>query len=372
MEPGTKNWATEYLIDPISAPQPSEEDGPGTSFRPQAQPPTPTSPSITKSASVRSSGSKLTKNNPYRKSLGSPPPVQDLARSSSLKSPSASTKAYPSPPPSASPRVANHPPDTLQPPTQHRRRGSSLNSKFPGDMSHRPLDQLAHEKRKADRARQTSRKHRIQPDTIDSLDDAAGAAYHHGGPYDATLFARNNSSSGPLGALVDSNEETLRATPKERIADSLQRHRPLDGVATYAPGEMDRNGHLYQYEEGSNMMVDANPAGGAYKQWPGVQYHPDDIKGKGEPSYSIEKALKDHRLEKGAYRDQPEQLGMEMKSQPHTRHASSGSATGALASTGVFAEGGSGDGQMKRSGSLSTGLKKRWGSVKKHMHRDSE
>ena len=25
------------------------------------------------------------------------------------------------------------------------------------------------------------------------------------------------------------------------------------------------------------------------------QYHPDDIKGKGEPSYSIEKALKGHR-----------------------------------------------------------------------------
>lgn len=376
----TNLQATEYLIDPLSAPQPSEEDGPGTSFRPQAQPPTPTSP-ITKSSSVRSSGSRLTKNNPYRQSLGSPPPGHGVARSSSLKSPSTSTNAYPSPPPSASPRSPNYPGrvDNLGVPTNtHRRRGSSLNEKYPGDMSHRPLDTLTKEKHRADRARQTSRKHHIQPDTIDSLDRVGGATYHHGGPYDATLFARNNSSSGPLGALRDSNAETLKATPPEKIIDSVRRHRPLDGVASYAPGEMDRTtGHRYEYREGDNMMIDGNPAGGAYKRWPGVQYHPDDIKGKGEPSYSIEKALKDHGGDDDTgrkYRDQPEQAGMEMKthshshSQPHSRQASGN--TGSLA--GVFDETeGTGSG-VRRSGSLSQGLKKRWDGVKRHIHRDSE
>lgn len=376
--------ATEYLIDPLNAPQPSEEDGPGTSFRPQAQPPTPTSP-ITKSSSVRSSGSRLTKNNPYRQSLGSPPAAQGVARSSSLKSPSANT--YPSPPPSASPRSLNYRVDALGVPTNtHRRRGSSLNEKYPGDMSHRPLDTLTKEKHRADRARQTSRKHHIPPDTIDSLDRVGGAAYHHGGPYDATLFARNNSSSGPLGALQASNAETLRATPREKVIDSVRGHRPLDGIATYAPGETDRNGHTYTYVEGENMMIDANPAGGAYKRWPGVQYHPDDIKGKGEPSYSIEKALKEHGGDEkkgaGAYRDQPEQSGMEMKTHSHSHphsHSQSQSqsqsrhASGNSALSGVFddGEGATGTG-VRRSGSLSTGLKKRWGSVKRHMHRDSE
>lgn len=264
-----------------------------------------------------------------------------------------------------------------------------------------------------------TRKHHIQPDTIDSLDTVTGTAYHHGGPYDATLFARNNSSSGPLNALIDSNAETLKATPHEKVIDSVRGHRPLDGVAAYAPGETDRNGHIYNYREGDNMMIDGNPAGGAYKRWPGVQYHPDDIKGKGEPSYSIEKALKDHggdgRGEKrrsggGVYRDQPEQAGMEMRSNTnlgvhshshsrshsnsHRRNVSNGSAAHAsgtsssLAESGAFAadndgagfgsagagEGGAAAaaGRVRRSGSLSQGLKKRWGSVKKHMHRDSE
>lgn len=130
------------------------------------------------------------------------------------------------------------------------------------------------------------------------------------------------------------------------------------------------------------MMIDGNPAGGAYKRWPGVQYHPDDIKGKGEPSYSIEKALKEHGGDEGDrgmkyYRDQPEQVGMEMKtqsqsqrqsrSQSHSRQASGNSLAGVF---GNDAEGmGSG---VRRSGSLSQGLKKRWDGVKRHMHRDSE
>jgi hypothetical protein len=241
-------------------------------------------------------------------------------------------------------------------------------------MSHRPLDVLTSEKRQADRARHATRKHHIQPDTIDSLDTVTGSAYHHGGPYDATLYARNNSSSGPLAALTDSNAETLKATPRDKIIDSVRGHRPLDGVATFEPGAVDPlTGHKYEYEQGENMMIDNNPAGGAYKRWPGVQYHPDDIKGKGEPSYTIEKQLKEHGAEgvKGVERSQ----GIEMKSganRGHSRNVSSSSA-GAMASSGAFADEGAGEGgKLGRSGSLSKGLKKRWGSVKRHMHRDSE
>jgi len=165
-------------------------------------------------------------------------------------------------------------------------------------MSHRPLDQLTKEKAIADRARYATKKHHIKPDTIDNLDGGiGGAAFHHGGPYDPTLAARNNSYlRSPVQAVAASNNETLKATPKEMIQDSLERHRPLDGVAAYPPGHTDQNGHVYHYEAGENMMTDLNPEGGAYKRWPGVQYHPDDIKGKGEPSYSIEKQLKDHRI----------------------------------------------------------------------------
>lgn len=110
------------------------------------------------------------------------------------------------------------------------------------------------------------------------------------------------------------------------------------------------------------MMVDLAPGGGAYKRWPGVQYHPDDIKGKGEPSYSIEKALKEHKLDDSRSGEN----GIEMKT--HGR-STSGSA-GAIASTGWE----NGETSLGRSGSgsmgkrLSGGLKKRFGSLKKKNH----
>jgi hypothetical protein len=228
-------------------------------------------------------------------------------------------------------------------------------------MSHRPLDQLAKEKARADRSRYATKKHHIPPDTIDSLDNSGGAAWHHGGPYDATLAARNNftnnSANSPLAAVRYSNAEALKATPKEKIIDSIRGHRPLDGVAAFAPGNMDRNGNVYNYEEGENMMIDNNPGGGAYKRWPGVQYHPDDIKGKGEPSYSIEKALKEHRITDTGTE------GIEMKSR---NRSSSGAHPPSSWDDG--------EGQVRRSGSLSKrlsgGLKKRFGSVKRNNHEE--
>lgn len=228
-------------------------------------------------------------------------------------------------------------------------------------MSHRPLQQLSQEKRVADRSRHVTRKHHIHPDSIDSLDGAGVGAYHHGGPYDATLFARNNSYNSPLNALSGSNAEALKATPHDKIVDSVQGHMPLDGVAHFAPGETDRNGQTYNYVQGENMMIENNPAGGAYKRWPGIQYHDDDIKGKGEPSYSIEKALKDSSLDEKKNGPPVEENGIEMKT--HKREASGGSANF------LDQRGGWDDGETpRRMGSLSKGLKKRVGSLKKRIH----
>jgi Pal1 cell morphology protein len=200
-------------------------------------------------------------------------------------------------------------------------------------MSHRPLDTLAKEKHAADRMRYATRKHHIRPDSIDKLDDSTNS-YHHGGPYDATLFARNNTKDSPLQALKGSNAEALKATPHEKIVDSIQGHRPLDGVAAYAPGQMD-------------------------KRWPGVQYHPDDIKGKGEPSYSIEKALKQSSLDEKAGVD-----GIEMKSQNRSR-----SGSGAVPD-GLYHDEPSQT--VGRSGSFSRGLNQRIGSLKKHRQHKHE
>lgn len=349
--------ASKYLLDPLNAPDPSQEDGPGNSFRGG----TSTTPVKPGQPERTYSGRRLSKNNPYRKNSISTTNTSEIKRSVSLHTKS-NPSAYPSPPPSAnspsgkfpsqSPRSPSHRQEAFGEPKTGRRRGTSLTERYPGDKSHRPLDTLAKEKYVADRARHATRKHHIPPDTIDNLDRSGGSAWHHGGPYDATLYARNNSFNSPLAAVADSNAEALKATPKERIIDSVTRHRPLDGVATYAPGNTDRMGNLYNYEEGDNMMIEGGPEGGAYKRWPGIQYLPEDIKGKGEPSYSIEKALKEHHIGE----DQVGDEGIEMQS----RHRSSSGAAPPSSWN-------DGEGQIGRSGSLrrlSGGLKRRFGSIK--------
>lgn len=97
----------------------------------------------------------------------------------------------------------------------------------------------------------------VNPDIIDQLDDVTNYSYHHEGPYDAVCPERNRvSQRSPLEAVRESNEEALRATPRDKIIDCLNSHRPLDGVAFFPPGETDRYGQTYSYEEGSNMMND--------------------------------------------------------------------------------------------------------------------
>ncbi|KAI9835726.1 MAG: hypothetical protein M1819_001903 [Sarea resinae] len=308
-----KQWASKYLLDPLNEPEPSAETGPGNSHGVYRQPP-PSYPSPAPSPSIKQNATVHVRH----------------ASSNSRRS------AYPSPPASASPRHERFPSvhrqeafsgyhDDGKPqrrsmensnsasatPSAGRRRGSSLGSRFPGDETHRPLDMIRRDSKRANRAPHLRKKHLPGPDTIDSL-DTVGGAYHHGGPFDATLLARNTSfTSSPLEALKRSNEEALKATPKENIQDSLERHRPLDGTASVPAGMTDQFGRTFNYEEGADLMIEGN-----YKRWPHVTYLPEDLKGKGEPSYSIEKALKEHKEHSRRRVMSDGASGIEMTSRP--------------------------------------------------------
>ncbi|OAA80944.1 Pal1 cell morphology [Akanthomyces lecanii RCEF 1005] len=175
-----------------------------------------------------------------------------------------------------------------QPPRSYRPPGALI-QRFPGDMTHRPLDMIRRETRAADRRH---RKRFSEADTIDLLDNV-GPTYHHDGPYDATLASRNmNKMYSPVEAVKDSNMAALRATPDEFIQDSLIHHRPLQGTGTIPSGGVDARGNRLSYEEGADLMREPDAPGGAYRRYPDVRYHPDDLKGKGEPSYTIERDLK--------------------------------------------------------------------------------
>lgn len=98
---------------------------------------------------------------------------------------------------------------------------------------------------------------RVRPDVIDRLDTVGDYQFHHEGPYDPVYPERNqNSKKSPIEALRESNEQALRATPIDKILDCIERHRPLDGVAFFPPGHTDREGQMYDYEEGTNMVAE--------------------------------------------------------------------------------------------------------------------
>ena len=152
-------------------------------------------------------------------------------------------------------------------PTPSMCSGSSLSESVPsvwwsGDPEHHPVeprwrrDSFAsgHQRPGHIYSRQSQL---VNPDIIDQLDDATIYSYHHEGPYDAVCPERNCiSQNSPLEAVRESNEEALRATPRDKIVDCLNSHRPLDGTAFFPPGTTDRNGQTYDYEEGFNMMND--------------------------------------------------------------------------------------------------------------------
>ncbi|KAI5864809.1 hypothetical protein GGS23DRAFT_561909 [Durotheca rogersii] len=181
-------------------------------------------------------------------------------------------------------------------------------------MSEKPLDVIKRATKAADRSPHLRKKNFTGPDMVDALDTTGiGGAYHHGGPYDATLASRNRDKRySPVEAVKNTNQEALRATPRENVMDSLQHHVPLQGTATIPPGERDMSGRVMQYEEGADLMRESDAPGGAYKRYDHVQYHPNDLKGKGEPSYSIEEERKKQKRQRhksldprGAYEMQP-------------------------------------------------------------------
>ncbi|KAH7391413.1 hypothetical protein BKA64DRAFT_677519 [Cadophora sp. MPI-SDFR-AT-0126] len=367
-----KHWAAKYLLDPLNAPEPSQETGPGTHF----------TSSVNRSSSTSKSPA--------------------FGRSSKQ----ASVSSYPTPPTSASPTKSSfHPSNPYSPSHRQlafgdfneggssrkssgeqsnsghgRRRGSSLGERFPGDMSHRPLDQLRKESKAANRAPHLRKKHIPGADSIDKLDKSMiGGLYHHEGPYDATLISRNaNVKYPPVEAVKSTNEEALRATPKEYIKDSLTKHVPLQGTSVIPPGFEDFSGRKMDYEEGADLMREPDAPGGAYKRWDHVKYLPDDLKGKGEPSYSIEKALKDHKESSARNGLSPDSRSYEMQPQrPGTGRQRSISGNhedfrgSSRPSAGAFLDVDNGDG-MRRSNTtgrrIGEGLKRRFGSLRRNKN----
>lgn len=249
--------AAAYLIDPLTAPEPSAETGPGTSFRPPVE--TPDS-----GRSRKTSDS----NNPFR----NPPTSGRHSRHASNASNGTPDK-FPNYRETALGQLNDGgTPPSYDAATGHRRRGSSLKERYPGDDSHKPLDILRRDSKKAHRSPHLTKRHMPGTDSIDRLDPTISQVpYHHEGPYDAALLSRNTKPEhSPVAALSGSNAEALKATPRENVKNSLDRHVPLDGTAVVPPGQEDRFGRRYNYEEGSNMMLDGDPAGGQYKRYPGV------------------------------------------------------------------------------------------------------
>ncbi|POS78262.1 hypothetical protein DHEL01_v203346 [Diaporthe helianthi] len=208
---------------------------------------------------------------------------------------------------------------------------------------------------KSDRAQRRPKPRKYVADTIDRLDTSPfGGPYHHGGPYDATMKSFNlNSKFSPVAArsgaphwtqvpagyasadkrnksrenevkwtmpskkqnihstwwsiiltnisFHEGNKAAWKATPREAKLDALLRGRPLDGTASVPPGERALNGELMDYEYSTDMLRDPHAGGGPYKQWPGVDYHPDDLKGKGEPGFTMDR---ERRAKEGIRRSQ--------------------------------------------------------------------
>ena len=281
--PPQASKAAEYMFEPLTGPAPSEETGPGSHFGSTMAPSANLAGSNgTENASAVQVQEHSTGNstNPFRRDSptlksGSSTHAHQVSggttgpgipRREAFPPPRVEAFATYSDDPTQQHRSAEHSRTEL--PRSGRARGNSLTERFPGDNSVHPLDTIKHENNVARHAPHLNKKHMPGADVVDMLDDATGGRYHHEGPYDAAMLARNTShESSPLAALKTTNQEALKATPNEKIQDSLRNHRPLDGVAEIPPGSTDEMGRRYNYEEGTDMMI-AN--GGNYGRWPGV------------------------------------------------------------------------------------------------------
>lgn len=159
---------------------------------------------------------------------------------------------------------------------------------YAGTPEHHPVDSRCRRDGSIPRRRASTRPQRysrhsqlVQPDIIDELDNVSLYSYHHEGPYDAVRPERNRDiQSSPLEAVKESNAEALKATPRDKIIDSVHSHRPLDGTAFYPPGTTDRNGQTYEYEEGANMMNDLSN----FFRIPGLRFTDKDF--ENDPFYN--------------------------------------------------------------------------------------
>ncbi|KAH6884551.1 hypothetical protein B0T10DRAFT_409859 [Thelonectria olida] len=350
--------AKAYILDPLTAPEPSQDTGIGSvaaNFKKFSLSESTFPASFKDPRDVRKSSSSHRHRHHHQRSYPTPPTSASPSRSHFHPSnPFATTDGnssgdFDSPPrtPPRSSHGAHHPRryppvsavirssssrSTQDPPVrpdyQHQRsfsagnndlaRRRSINQRHPGDMTHRPLEILRKEARAADRAPHLRRKNMPHTDTIDAL-DTIGGTYHHGGPFDAALVSRNrNKAYSPVAAVHDSNMEAIRATPREYLEDSLRKHMPLQGTALIPNGAEDFHGNVMDYEEGADLMREPDAAGGAYKRWDGIEYHPDDLKGKG-PNFEKERDMKEKkRRAKGL----PAEYELQSRPPLSTRHRS--------------------------------------------------
>jgi hypothetical protein len=253
-------------------------------------------------------------------------------------------------------------------------------------MSHQPLDIIRRDSKKAARSPHLNKRQLPGPDTIDRLDPAiAGIPYHHEGPYDAALMSRNRDpKNAPIAALQETNDEAIKATPQENIRDALDRHVPLDGVAIVPPGVPDRFGRTYEYEEGADLMHEDNPDGPGYKRWPGKvgiivrytvvlhtdssnqDYDKNDLKGKSEPTYSLDRQLRNTSLEENGIEMSDRSNGKKDRRDPvELAGGESKYVDMEIANTNDH------DAGVQRSGSLRAGLKKRIGSLRRKKDSDA-
>jgi hypothetical protein len=87
------------------------------------------------------------------------------------------------------------------------------------------------------------------------------------------------------------------------------------------------------------------------------EYHPDDLKGKGEPSYTIEKQLKDHKRLGDS--------GTEMTSRRHSKSVGHNDAPGAIPVENPFEPEASTSGIGRSNSGLGNALKRRFGSIRR-------
>ncbi|KAI0837219.1 hypothetical protein F5Y06DRAFT_94446 [Hypoxylon sp. FL0890] len=237
-------------------------------------------------------------------------------------------------------------------------------------MAERPLETIKRATKAADRAPHLRKRNFTGPDLVDALDDTAiGGAYHHDGPYDATLASRNRDKRyAPVEAVKYTNQEALKATPRENIVDSLERHVPLQGTANIPPGERDMSGRVMEYEEGSDLMREPDAEGGPYKRWEHITYRPEDLKGKGEPWYTMEEDLKRQKQLRKARR-----RSGEYEMQPRAHATGSSSKDGhVLVRERSASLGSAGPSRSSPKGKrLSDGIKRRFGSLR-HRRDDDE